>query len=334
MSWKGVQSLWRSSDFQGVVNGGSSFQSGTAYFDYPQAGTLGVNQIGYIAMGTNTNFTTAICNNQDPTDPTNPGDFLSVYSSTAAGLHTSDTFNVTSSSNAFQFSFNGGPSISGTVNVGSRNIAQIASDMQAIIKSTNAVVGADFGGYLLQIKISTPGITQTINVQTVANSIYPLLGIATGTYTNANMPQDNMGLVVWYPTSILSPVNPAFSTGRRQLQVKACISSTTLIVEQSNGLGWRLPTVNNVQYSIDAISWPSYYIFANNGNYYDAIYADYYKAIKGGPSRAIWRKHEPGRIGGSVVLVWIWDRNLLHQMMEPQLKETPLVNSLRRGIWD
>lgn len=278
----GVQSFWRTSDFQGPINGGSSYQSGVAYFDFAQPGTLSMGQSLYVATGTSTNWITTVCNNQDATDPTNPADFLSVYSSTSPGIHTSDTFNVTSGNNAFLLSFNGGPSISGTVSVQASSISKIAADMQAVIKTTNAVVAADFNGFLLQIKISTPGINQTINVQTTANSIYGLLGIATGTYTNQNMPQDNIGLVVWYPTSSLSPVNPAYSTGRRQLTIKSCISSTTIIAEESSGLGWRLPTVTNVSYSLDAQAWPVYYLFSNNGNYYDAIYADYYKAIKSG----------------------------------------------------
>lgn len=143
-----------------------------------------------------------------------------------------------------------------------------------------------FNGYLIQITSSTIGAGGSVAISPVSGGgdAYTLLGLATGTYTVANVPQQQQAMTItpFYPTSILAPPNPAFPTGRRQLSVLSCLSDTSMVIEEESGLAWRLPNVTNVQYSLDNASYGLYYNRDNNGQYYDNVFSDYVKAFKGG----------------------------------------------------
>lgn len=331
-------------DFQSPLNGASSYQAGTAYFDYAQPGTLSITQTLNIATGSGTSWLSTIGDAGDATAS------AAIYDSLNAGIHSSDTFVVTGSNNTFVFTFDGGSPITCTLTTGSRNSSQIAGDIQGCIGTAvpsspattipgtasgthtvtptsmvgiatgevlkfndganivNATVtgttGSTFtatfpvtlanpavvswrvattdsnGGLLIKILTSTVGSGGSIAVS--SGSADALLGFTVGTFTVANNPQGNMAIIPWYLTSTLSPANPGYPTGRRQLNVLQVLSDTSLIVQQANGLGWRLPSQSGVQFAIDNQSWPSFYAADNNGNYYDNGLSDCAKAYKSG----------------------------------------------------
>ena len=262
-------------DFQNPINGGSSYQPGTAYFDYAQPGTLAATQFSNILTGSGTSWLSTIGDAGDTSATT------AVYTSIEAGFQTSDTYAVTGSNNTIKLSFDGASPVTVTFPTGSLTPAQVAAYIQSAIGAAGTAA-PDFNGLLIRIATATVGTGGSVAVQTVTNNAYALLGLPIGTFTVANNPRPNMAIIPWYLTSTLSPPNPAYPTGRRQLNVVMVLSNTSLVIEQANGLGWRLPSQTGIQYAVDNQSWPNYYDSDNNGNYYCNDCADWYKAIKSG----------------------------------------------------
>jgi hypothetical protein len=264
-----------SGDFQTDVNGGSSFQSGTAYFDYAQPGTITCTQFSYICAGSGTSWLTTIGDAGDASA------YATIYTSVAAGTNTSAQFTITSSNDAITLAFDGGSPKVCTLTTGARNPQQVATDIQSCIGAAGTAA-PDYNGLLIAISTATMGTSGSVAVQTVANNAYATLGLTVGTYTVANNPQVNMEIIPFYLTSTLSTPNPAYATGRRQLNIVQVLSNTSIVIEQANGFGWRLPTQTGVQYAIDSQAWGPYTNFSNNGNYYMVDLADWAKAIQSG----------------------------------------------------
>ncbi len=262
-------------DFQKPINGGSSYQPGTAYFDYAQPGTLSVAQFSNVLTGAGTSWLTTACSTGDKTKT------AAVLTSVEAGIHPTDPFTITTGNQKLSLAFDGGTAITVTLTIGSRTPAQIAADIQSAIGKAGTAA-ATYNGFLIRIATATVGMGGSVAVRAIPDSAYSLLGLVAGTYTVANVPQANMTIIPWYLTSTLSTVNPGYGTGRRQLNVLACNSDTSMIVEQASGLNWRLPSQSGIQYALDNQSWPYYYYSTNNGNYYDNILADYSLAFKTG----------------------------------------------------
>ncbi len=79
-------------DFQNSVNGASSYQSGISYFDYAQARDAGrATQFSNILTGSGTSWMSTIGDAGDTMAT------AAIYTSIQAGIHTSDTFTVGSS---------------------------------------------------------------------------------------------------------------------------------------------------------------------------------------------------------------------------------------------
>lgn len=270
-----LQWTLRQGDFNSILNGASSFNNSVAFFDYAQPGTLTATQTSFVLQGQGTNWLTTVC---DAGDNTNTA---AVFSSTSPWPNP-QTFVITSANNSLSIAFDGGTAISTSIVPGTLSVAQIASAIQSVIGSSGTA-SPDYVGYLLEIKTKTVGTAGSVAVNTVANSIYSTIGMSTGTFTVANMPQPAMEIIPWYPfSSVSNPIASTYPTGRRQLNVVSCLSNTQMIVEQANGIGWRLPTATNIQFAIDSQSWGNYEQNQNNGNYYDNVLADYYKAFKSG----------------------------------------------------
>ena len=264
-----------SGDFQNPINGASSYQTGTNYFDYAQPGNLTATQFSNTLTGVGTSWLSLIG------DAGDAGATATVYTSVEAGIHTSDTFTVTSSNNIIKLAFDGGSSVTVTLATGSQTPAQIAAGIQSAIGAAGTAT-PDYNGLLIKISTATVGTAGSVAVQTVANNAYTLFGLTVGTFTVANNPQPNMTIIPWYLAGTAPISNPAYATGRRQLTVLQVLSNTALIIEQANGLNWRFPTQIGLQYAVDKQAWPYFYYSDNNGNYYDNALADYYKAFKTG----------------------------------------------------
>ena len=269
----GLQQSLRAQDFStSSTNGGSVFQNGIAFFDYAQAGTVTATQNSYVLAGSGTAFLTSACGTTEPTAQ------AGAVASISAGIHTSDTYTVTGSNNVLKLAFDGGSPITVNLTTGSRNPAQIGADIQTAIGGAG-VAAPTYNGFLVQIRTATTGGSGSLAIQSVANNAYSLLGFVIGTYTTANIAQNNMTIMPWSATP--AP-NTAFPTIRNQLNILGCNSDTSMVIEQANGLAWRYPTSSGVQYALDNQAWPTYNSFQNNGNYYDNALGDYYKAFKSG----------------------------------------------------
>lgn len=289
----GVQWTLRSGptgDFQFPVNGGSSYQTGTAYFDYAQAGTLSATQFSNILAGSGTTWTTSACSAGSSSAQ------ALITTSNEAGLHTSDPFTIGSSNNTLILSYDGGGPVTVTLTSGSRTILQIVQDIATALGTSSTINSSGncitagtckvfvlFNGFLGGFQSLTIGTSGSVQILPVSmNSAYPTLGLIPGTYTVSSTPLPNMVIIPWYLTSTLAVPNLAYPTGRRELNVLACLSDTSMVIEEGSGLNWRLPNQSGIQYALDNQSYGLYYNFDNNGNYYDTGLSDCAKSYKSG----------------------------------------------------
>lgn len=278
-----------SGDFQLPVNGGSSYQSGIAYFDYAQAGTLSVSQFSNMLTGVGTAWTTTACSSGSSTAQ------ALITTSVEAGIHTSDTFTFTGSNNVLPIAYDGGSTTTVTLTTGSRTILQVVQDIATALGTGGTINGTGncstagtckvfvlFNGFIAGFQSLTAGSGGSVQIVSSGCTACATLGLTPATYTVASTPQANMDIIPWYLTSTLTPPNPAYPTGRRQLNVLACLSDTSMVIEQGSGLNWRFPSQTGIQYALDNQSYGIYNFFSNNGNYYGTDLSDYSKAMKSG----------------------------------------------------